>query len=141
MSALFNKSADHAGWPERVIKIDEEGFSVVEDGVRDNARCCWSAVLEVFAYKMDLFSYDEICIGFRIDAVGNYWWVGESYTGYEELLAELPKRYPGIRSDWFPEVAHPAFVQNRTTLWGESVSSIISRLDAQPPQSTRSARG
>lgn len=121
MSALFSKSKEHVGWPERKIKIDASGFTVVEEDVLPGTRCTWTSVLEVFAYKIDLFSYDEICIGFRFDAAGNYYWVGESYTGYKELLEELPRRFTGIKADWFSEVAHPAFATNRTSLWGETM--------------------
>jgi hypothetical protein len=122
MSALFAKSGDHVGWPERKIKITDSAFTVSEDSDPEELRCPWSEVLEVFAYKVDLFAYDEICIGFRFDAVGNHWWVGESYTGYKDLIEELPRRFPGIRTDWFAEVAHPAFAENRTCLWIRSSS-------------------
>jgi hypothetical protein len=103
----------------RVVKCDDEGFEVFEEA-RSQARVRWSDVLEVFAYKMDLFMYDEICIGFRVSADGTHWWVSEEFIGYRELIEELRHRFPGIREDWFSTVAFPAFVPNRTTLWGES---------------------
>jgi hypothetical protein len=89
---LSVKSDDQAGWPEREIKLDEKGFTVIEPGRADEPRCDWIRVKEIFAYKPDLFSYDEICLGLRFDHEGNHWWVAESYTGYEPLLDELPRR-------------------------------------------------
>ena len=73
------------------------------------------------AYKLDIGMYDEICIGFRVDSGGTYWWVSEEFVGYREFLEELSRRFPGIRADWFSDVAFPAFVENRTTLWGEQM--------------------
>ena len=82
-------------------------------------RVLWSQVVEVFAYKMDLFNVDQICVGFRLDGSGAHYWVSEEFTGYKEFMARLKVCFSGIREDWFSEVAFPAFVENRTTLWGE----------------------
>lgn len=102
---------------KRVVRFDDEGFTVFGD--REPAHATWARVREVFAYKDDRFTYDDICIGFRFDDAGAYWWVAEDYVGYEALVEELKRRFPGIRDDWFSQVAFPAFVQNRTTIWGE----------------------
>jgi hypothetical protein len=93
------------------------GFRISEDGEPD-VRGEWSSALEVFACKIDLFSYDEICVGLRFSQDGAHWWVGESYVGYQDFLGRLSLQFPGIRTDWFAQVAHPAFKSNRTTLWG-----------------------
>ncbi len=81
----------------------------------------WSDVREVVAFKEDRFAYDEICVGFRTDDSDSYRNVTEEFVHYRELLEELPRRFPGIRTDWFSDVAFPAFVPNWTTLWGESL--------------------
>ena len=103
----------------RQIVFDESGFTVVE---RDKtmARVSWSEVLEIFAYKEDRFTTDDICLGFRVREDGTFWMVSEDFIGYREMIAELERRFPGIRTDWFAEVAFPAFVPNRTTLWGQT---------------------
>ena len=94
-----------------------DGFTVLCDGVvQGQGR--WSEVREVFAYKDDLFAYDEICIGLRHADDGSYWWVGEYSTGYSAFFQELEAQFPDIRRDWFSEVAVPAFARNQTTLWG-----------------------
>ena len=103
----------------RQVVCDESGFTVVEHG-KTVARVAWSEVLEVFAYKEDRFTTDDICLGFRVHEDGTFWMVSEDFIGYKELLAELERRFSGIRTDWFAEVAFPAFVLNRTTLWGQT---------------------
>ena len=95
------------------VELDPSGFSVAGSHVP------WSTVLEVFAYKQDLGTYDDLRLGFRISSDGTFWSVSEDWSGYRELVAELPERFPGIRTDWFSQVAFPAFAINLTTLWGE----------------------
>ena len=104
----------------RQVFCDESGFAVVEHG-KTLARVAWSEVLEVFVYKEDRFTVDDICLGFRVREDGTFWMVSEDFIGYKELVAELARRFPGIRTDWFADVAFPAFAQNRTTLWGTDV--------------------
>ncbi len=126
--------------PRCEVKFDGDGFSVLEEE-KKSSRVRWSEVLEVFAYKMDLFTVDEICIGFRVDAAGAYCWVSEEFTGYRELLDEIKKRFPGIREDWFSTVAFPAFVENRTTLWGEACSPQKKEPNQAPEPTAPSGRG
>ena len=94
-------------------------------GVADAARggpvwqCQWEEVREVVAWKVDVFTYDVICIGFRISDEAKYLFVSEEAAGYGELLAALKYQY-GIRlQDWFQQVAFPAFRENWTVLWSE----------------------
>ncbi len=98
------------------VDCDESGFSIIAGP--SLMRVAWSEVLEVVAYKQDCFAFDIICLGFRTSDDDRFWSVGEDYAGYEELLAELPSRFAGIREDWFSDVAFPAFVPNWTILWG-----------------------
>jgi hypothetical protein len=104
-------------FPKREVKFDDAGFTVFAEE-KQPVHADWLSVKEVFAYKDDLFTYDEICVGFRFDDAGTYWWVGEDYVGYQQFIEELKGRFPGIKTDWFSQVAFPPFLQNRTTLWG-----------------------
>ena len=104
-------------FPKRKVLFDDVGFTVFEEE-KQIVRVEWVSVKEVFAYKVDLGTYDEICIGFRFDDTGAHWWISEEFEGYKELVGELTARFIGINTDWFHEVAFPAFAYNRTTLWG-----------------------
>lgn len=109
------------GKPEKqepAIRLEASGFSVTEG---DNVvlHIEWASVLEVVAFKEDLFGYDEVCVGFRTGDSASYPRVTEAFVCFQDLLLELPRRFPGIRTNWFSDVAFPAFVPNWTTLWGE----------------------
>jgi hypothetical protein len=118
MPSLFQKFTQRfvGREPETRVIFDDGGVSLfVESDLKWNF--AWASVREVFAYKDDLGTYDEICLGFRFDDAGSCWRVDEECIGYQQLLDELPRRFPGIRTEWWREVAFPAFVANRTTLW------------------------
>jgi len=104
------------------VEIDTAGFRILE-AERICARVEWSKVLEVFAYKEDLWDYDEILVGFRIHEDGTIAAVSEECAGYQALLDSLGQFLPGIRTDWFSEVAFPAFALNMTTLWTKQGSA------------------
>ena len=96
------------------------GFDVKESG-KIVAEVSWVDVREIFAFKRDMFTYDLICLGFRIDDEGNYWEVNEDFVGYDKLRTEFAERFAGICADWFEVVAFPAFATNRTTIWGKTL--------------------
>lgn len=100
------------------ITLNPSGYSIEKYG-EVVAKIFWSDVKEIFAFKRDLFAYDLICLGFRTNDDDTFWEVDEQCIGYRELLKELTAQFPGIRTDWFEQVAHPAFATNRTTLWGK----------------------
>lgn len=107
-----------ADQPKREVRFDDSGFTIL-NGKKETVTGSWAMVEEVFAFKLDRLTYDDICIGLRFDSSGNYWWVSEDDVGYQGFIEELRLRFPGIREDWLAEVATPAFAENRTTLWGE----------------------
>lgn len=114
------KTAPKIKSPYRVALL-EDGFQVTrltDDAKGNDFRLRWADVKEVFAHKDDVFAYDIICIGFRIDEKGNFYDVDEEMWGYEELREFLPKQFPGIREDWFRDVAFPPFEPCVTHLWG-----------------------
>jgi hypothetical protein len=96
----------------------ERGFSIHDRG-EQVAHVEWANVVEICAYKIDLLTYDEICIDVRVERAEGFNWVSEEDEGYSEFLDQIERRFSGIRphSNWFGDVAYPAFAENRTTLW------------------------
>jgi hypothetical protein len=78
------------------------GISLSPDGFTNSsgATIAWAEVSEIIASKEDCLTTDEICLGFRRGDREEYVCVN----------------VPGVRTDWFSEVAFPAFAVNRTML-------------------------
>ncbi len=97
------------------MRFEAEGFEVALYE-KPPVSIRWADVHEVFALKHDLFSIDEICLGFTIDDAGRYVWVGEDDGGFAAFRTEVERRF-AIDSAWFGKIAQPPFAENRTTLW------------------------
>jgi hypothetical protein len=103
-------------YPRRTVFWDEEGFTVTEED-KAPSRLEWVEIDKIYAHKIDLFSYDEIMLGFAAQKANRVVEVGESLTGFQEFRSEVERRYPTALQDWFTTVAFPAFEQNLTTIW------------------------
>lgn len=110
-----------SGPVKRTIRYDDAGFAVIaQEGV--TVQITWDSVVEIVVFKRDHFSFDEICFGFRCRGRDDYEWVGEEDLEFSAFQAEVEKRYSGIRTDWFKEVAVPALHENWTVIWGSPLS-------------------
>lgn len=85
----------------------------------------WDEVKEIFAFKDDVFAYDIICIGFRLDDEGTYFRIDEENEKYRDFLAFLPTVFSGVRIDFFSDVTFPAFATCLTSLRGEKRIELI----------------
>jgi hypothetical protein len=101
-----------------MIRLTSDGFSIIEHDGTPNY-LAWTSVKEVFAFKLDLFTYDAMRLGFRVSDDGTYCQVDEDDAGFSELWAEVERRFDILDKEWWTKVAFPAFATNRTTLWGE----------------------
>lgn len=100
------------------IRLDADGFSIIEhDG--SVHQVAWVSVKEVFAFKLDMGTFDTIRLGFRVSGDDSCFQVDEDDPGFRDLLAEIERRFDIVDKDWSSKVAFPAFATNRTTLWGE----------------------
>jgi len=116
--------------PPPSLIVEEGGFSYVQRDRETIVR--WSDVKEIFAFKRDIFSYDLICVGFRVSDDGTYWEIDEQMHGYEEVLAALDKAFPEVATRWWQKVAFPAFETNFLTLWGDPKQQEILKLPSSP---------
>lgn len=100
-----------------LLKFDKKFLYFIDENIC-SVKISWDIVSEVFAFKRDLFTVDEICIGFRINDEGEYYEINEEMENYTELINFLNIPFAGIKQNWFTDVAHPAFETNLVSLWG-----------------------
>ena len=104
------------------LDSDSSGFTI-SPPKGDSIRVRWEEVREIRTYKIDLFSYDEICLCFEVAGVGTteggtLWIeVGESDQGFRLLADQMERRFPAVPSDWYSEVMCPAFAACEAVLY------------------------
>lgn len=99
---------------------DSDGvyLSFLENGIeRQRQVLGWEEIEEVWAYKRDLFTVDQICLAIKGEDVELF--VTEDISGWAELIAALPTGLPGCLppEEWLSGVTHPAFEENLTLLY------------------------
>jgi hypothetical protein len=69
----------------------------------------------IVAYKLDLFTTDEICM----DIFSGDWIItfSESLSGWHRLLENLSAAFPTIPENWDNQIMFPAFATNYTILF------------------------
>ena len=79
----------------------------------------WQQITDVYAYKKDCFSMDQIRILLGDEVQRKWIEVTEHDEGYRELIAELPHHLPGCLSEeeWWRDVAMPPFETQWTQLY------------------------
>src|SRR5205814_1458386 len=115
LKALFGRKQDLS---YAIIMFDNNVGFRIHENLSPIATVLFSEVKEVFAFKRDLLTIDQICFGFRTGDDGTYCEVDEHMSGYDELQKALESKY-GIKLEhWFSKVAFPAFESNIASLWG-----------------------
>ncbi len=78
----------------------------------------WDEIARIITYKYDLFSTDEICIGFLTDKNVEPWVeIREEWEGFLEACKEMKRRFPTIPEDWYSEIMVPVFDRKETVLY------------------------
>jgi hypothetical protein len=98
------------------IICDNVSLSVKRD--EQEVRMEWAWIEEIYAYKMDLFTTDMICLSL-ISTTGKLALeIHEEMAGYHDMQAYLERMLPRYSaSDWFSDIAFPAFAENRKLIW------------------------
>ena len=97
------------------LALTEVGFRLDKQG-----KCTyvvqWDQIVEIQTYKLDFWSFDMVCLGFRIGADE---WVEawESMPGFLELADRMKIQFPSVPDDWWEAVVVHAFACNQRTLW------------------------
>jgi hypothetical protein len=107
------------------LRVDGAGVELRDErGPSTIWRIGWDEIEEIGAFKRDMLTVDDLCLGFR----GSSGWLvcEEEIAGWSEVNNALAARF-GVRyEDWSRCVAKPAFAENWMVLW---------RRPAAPPDS------
>jgi hypothetical protein len=111
------------------IHFDDNGFEAVP--VRRQSLSAvtmrWDEVQKAVAFKLDLFTTDEIRILLaREDGSGCE--LSEDMKGWTEFVESLPKHLPGCQrlDEWIWKVASPAFETNTTEIFTRESTRLAS---------------
>ena len=77
----------------------------------------WGAVECATVFKRDLFAYDLICLQLKVaDDILEF---DEEDLNWTEFVEAMPNHLPGCKrwSDWFTEVAFPAFETKERSIY------------------------
>jgi hypothetical protein len=99
------------------ISTDKSGIHLKASGGQVSA-IPWDRITRIVACKRDVYSHDMICLLIEEDGKGVFE-LNEDMPGFAELANEMPVRLPSAKpySDWFIEVAFPAFNPSPTSIF------------------------
>ena len=97
------------------VRADDGGVVGTMSNREHPVSFSWREVEEIQTFKRDLFSYDEICLSFRVSDVWYEFW--ESDAGFQQLAELMQAKFPSIPEGWYGEVMQPPFATNQRTLW------------------------
>lgn len=117
-----------------------EGFDAVLGEHDDGAETIrWSEVEEIIAFKQGLFSYDSICLAYRLKS-GAAVVISERTAGFNEARVAMEAAFPSIPPDWFLEIAIPPFDASVTVLHPFDRDRYVALLAARRAAMEREAR-
>ncbi len=96
--------------------VDDGGIAIGEDGkIPDRVR--WTEIVEIRAYKLDLFTFDALC--FLLATPSTTLEICEEDVGFRQAMAALQARYR-FPEGWYGNLIAPAFERNEMILWRSS---------------------
>jgi hypothetical protein len=106
--------ASHQGPTLPPVAFDASGFRLGTDEL------AWSNVLTIVAYKVDLFTVDEINVEFT--HANGVLVVTEENPGFAEFMDEVVNRFPTALG-WYSKVSQPAFATCTTVLYEKAADA------------------
>ena len=118
MKALLRKLRRRIAkdYPRRTVSFDQTGFAVVQEE-QPTTFMRWADIDTIYTRKIDLFSCDEVQLGFGQRSSNVVIEVGELHEGFKAFAEEVLQRFESIPKDWFIDVAFPPFEQKFRILW------------------------
>lgn len=81
----------------------------------------WSDIKKIITYKYDLFTTDDICVGFLAEKDAEMWLeINKDWDGFPVATNRMESLFTSIPKDWFHSVMVPAFERKETVLWESS---------------------
>jgi hypothetical protein len=111
---VFRARASPADPP---ISVSVDGFAVSGRSIS------WHDIQEISAYKIDLFTVDEVRFSLSVSS-GPDVVVSEEQHGFSELVTSLALQFPSV-AGWERKVIHPAFARNQTMLYRRTPTHMV----------------
>ena len=97
------------------VTATDSGFRLA-GGSHEPRDVPWRDIVEIVAFKRDVFAYDVICLGFRLNGTEELIEVAEDFPGYDSFIKIVEARFT-LPENWWQTVAFPAFETKRSTIW------------------------
>lgn len=81
----------------------------------DEKKILWEEVETIYSYKIDLVVYDEIIL--EISTKDKMYTFPESEENWFEFANFITEKFELESFEWYFQVMHPAFQENRTLLF------------------------
>jgi hypothetical protein len=96
-----------------VFNYIDAGFTI---GLKDGTYAIqWDEIEKITAYKIDLISFDEICL--HVDHKDGRFTVSEDTPGWHLFIEKTKLIFPGIDKEWDIKIAYPSFATNLTVIY------------------------
>ncbi len=92
----------------------------------------WKALEEVVAFKRDMVTVDDLCLGFRSRGESQFYVCDEETPGWDQVNDALTARYGIQYQAWVAEIMKPPFVENWTVLWRRDAAEQAHEADVRP---------
>lgn len=123
-SSQTSQNQDELG----IFEYSENGFKITDENSSNTYE--WNNIETVLAYKIDLLTYDEICIDVYTDDL-NKFTISESTWGWFQFISRLSENIKAIQIDWYINITNPAFETNLTLLYDKKNRTIEEIIKAQ----------
>ena len=112
-------------------------FETTEDGIQSTRRdgklgvfWAWSDIEKIEAYKIDLYTYDEMAM--RFETTAGAFEVLEGHSAFVDLITLVVDKF-GAPESWYMDVMQPAFEENRTILYDKRANKSLHPNSASAP--------
>lgn len=96
------------------FSYSDDGFRVQIEAIQNDIK--WLNIQAIFAYKLDHYTEDEICLDVFCDNNISFK-ISEEIAGWYIFIDKMALHLPNIHQNWNCEITQPAFETNLTLLF------------------------